>query len=208
MTWSTHIPLIAILRGIKPTEIHDHIPALIEAGFSAIEIPLNSPDWRQSIKDAAQRYGDKALIGAGTVLKVEQVEELAELGCRLIVTPNINTDVIKKALSYGMVVCPGCATATEAFNAIDAGTKNLKIFPSTGFGPGYIKALKAVLPEEIAVFAVGGVTPENLHLYLQAGCIGAGLGSDLYRPGQDPARTKQQAEAFIKAYQDYKNENH
>lgn len=204
MTWSTHIPLIAILRGIKPAEIHQHIPLLIEAGFNAIEIPLNSPDWQQSIKEAAERYGDKALIGAGTVLKAEQVEQLHEIGCRLIVTPNINVDVIKKAVSFGMVVCPGCATATEAFTAIDAGAQNLKIFPSTGFGPDYIKALKAVLPGHVPVFAVGGVTPDNLHLFLKAGCIGAGLGSDLYKAGQDPARTKQQAEAFIKAYQEYK----
>lgn len=201
MIWQKRIPLIAILRGIKPTEIHQHIPILIESGFEAIEIPLNSPDWQISIQEAVQSYGDQALIGAGTVLKVAEVEQLANFGCQLVVTPNTNGAVISKAIEYGMVVCPGCATVTEAFIAIDAGAPNLKIFPSTTFGPNYIKTLKAVLPPHIAVFAVGGITPENLPLYLNAGCVGAGLGGDLYQVGQTPARTKKQAETFIQAYQ-------
>ena len=110
--------------------------------------------------------------------------------------------MIRRAVGYGMTVCSGCATATEAFNALDAGAQALKIFPSNAFGPDYIKALKAVLPPEIPVFAVGGITPENLHLYLNAGCIGAGLGSDLYRAGQSVERTTQQANAFVKAYKE------
>lgn len=201
MVWQKKIPLIAILRGIKPTEIHQHIPILIESGFEAIEIPLNSPDWQISIQEAVQAYGGKVLIGAGTVLKVTQVEQLADLGCQLVVTANTNVAVISTAIQHGMVVCPGCATVTEAFIAIEAGASNLKIFPSSTFGPDYIKNLKAVLPPDIAVFAVGGITTENLPLYLNAGCVGAGLGGDLYRAGQTPTRTKQQAEAFIQAYQ-------
>ena len=149
-----------------------------------------------------QAFGDKALIGAGTVLQPEQVDELAKMGCKLIVTPNINPEVIRRAVDYGMTVCPGCATATEAFAALDAGAQSLKIFPSSAFGPDYIKALKAVLPASVPVFAVGGVTPENLGQWMNAGCVGAGLGSDLYRAGQPVERTAQQAAAFVKAYRE------
>ena len=132
----------------------------------------------------------------------EQVDELAKMGCKLIVTPNINPEVIRRAVDYGMTVCPGCATATEAFAALDAGAQSLKIFPSSAFGPDYIKALKAVLPASVPVFAVGGVTPENLVQWIKAGCAGAGLGSDLYRAGQPVERTAQQAAAFVKAYRE------
>ncbi|WP_392561986.1 2-dehydro-3-deoxy-6-phosphogalactonate aldolase [Orbus sturtevantii] len=200
MSWKTNIPLIAILRGIQPEEVFEHIKILIAEGFDTIEIPLNSPNWQKSIAIAVNTFGNKALIGAGTVLNTAHVDELNQLGCKLIVTPNINPAVITQAVKYGMVVCPGCATATEAFEAIDAGAQNLKIFPSVAFGPSYIKALKAVLPKDIPVFAVGGITPDNLHDYINAGCIGAGLGSDLYQAGQTTEITKLKAQAFIKAY--------
>ena len=200
MQWQTKLPLIAILRGIKPDVAH--VGAVIDAGFDAVEIPLNSPQWEQSIPAIVDAYGDKALIGAGTVLKPEQVDALARMGCQLIVTPNIHSEVIRRAVGYGMTVCPGCATATEAFTALEAGAQALKIFPSSAFGPQYIKALKAVLPSDIAVFAVGGVTPENLAQWIDAGCAGAGLGSDLYRAGQSVERTAQQAAAFVKAYRE------
>ncbi len=202
MQWHNKLPLIAILRGITPDEAHDHVAAVIDAGFEAVEIPLNSPGWRTSIAAMVNAFGDRALIGAGTVLKPEQVDELAEMGSKLVVTPNIQPEVISRAVSYGMTVCPGGASATEAFNAIDAGAQALKIFPSSAFGPDYIKALKAVLPPEIPVFAVGGVTPENLAVWLNAGCIGAGLGSDLYRAGQPVERAAAQAEAVVKAYRE------
>ena len=117
-------------------------------------------------------------------------------------TPNIQPEVIRRAVGYGMTVCPGCATATEAFTALDAGAQALKIFPSSAFGPDYIKALKAVLPADVPVFAVGGVTTENLTQWLNAGCAGAGLGSDLYRAGQSVERTAAQAAAFVKAYRE------
>ncbi|EEQ02031.1 2-dehydro-3-deoxy-6-phosphogalactonate aldolase [Yersinia rohdei ATCC 43380] len=194
--------MIAILRGITPQEVQAHVTALLEAGFDAVEIPLNSPDWQRSISETVKEFGHRALIGAGTVLQPAQVDELNAMGSRLVVTPNIQPEVIRLAVEYGMTVCPGCATATEAFNALDAGAEALKIFPSNSFGPDYIKALKAVLPPEVPVFAVGGITPENLHLYLNAGCIGAGLGSDLYRAGQPVERTTQQAKAFVKAYKE------
>ncbi|KAA8727039.1 2-dehydro-3-deoxy-6-phosphogalactonate aldolase [Ewingella americana] len=207
MSWKTEVfdgellPLIAILRGIMPAEVEQHVEVLIEAGFNAIEIPLNSPDWQTSIKAVSAKYGARALIGGGTVLTPQNVDQLAELGGKLVVTPNTSAPVIRRAVELGMVVCAGCATASEAFTALEAGAQGLKIFPSSAFGPDYIKALKAVLPPEIPVFAVGGVTPENLHLFMAAGCIGAGLGSDLYRAGQPVSRTQQQARAFIDAYQ-------
>lgn len=193
---------VASMRGITPDEALAHVGAVIDAGFDAVEIPLNSPQWEQSIPAIVDAYGDKALIGAGTVLKPEQVDALARMGCQLIVTPNIHSEVIRRAVGYGMTVCPGCATATEAFTALEAGAQALKIFPSSAFGPQYIKALKAVLPSDIAVFAVGGVTPENLAQWIDAGCAGAGLGSDLYRAGQSVERTAQQAAAFVKAYRE------
>ncbi|MCW2106012.1 UNVERIFIED_ORG: 2-dehydro-3-deoxyphosphogalactonate aldolase [Rahnella aquatilis] len=202
MSWNTELPLIAILRGITPQDVQAHVTALLEAGFDAVEIPLNSPDWQRSISETVKEFGHRALIGAGTVLQPAQVDELNAMGSRLVVTPNIQAEVIRRAVGYGMTVCSGCATATEAFNALDAGAQALKIFPSNAFGPDYIKALKAVLPPEIPVFAVGGITPENLHLYLNAGCIGAGLGSDLYRAGQSVEHTTQQANAFVKAYKE------
>ncbi|AKF37971.1 MULTISPECIES: 2-dehydro-3-deoxy-6-phosphogalactonate aldolase [Yersinia] len=202
MSWTTDLPLIAILRGITPQDVQAHVAALLEAGFDAVEIPLNSPDWQRSISETVKEFGHRALIGAGTVLQPAQVDELHAMGSRLVVTPNIQPEVIRRAVGYGMTVCPGCATATEAFNALDAGAQALKIFPSNSFGPDYIKALKAVLPPEVPVFAVGGITPENLHIYLNAGCVGAGLGSDLYRAGQSVERTIQQAKAFVKAYKE------
>ncbi|HDT6510632.1 TPA: 2-dehydro-3-deoxy-6-phosphogalactonate aldolase [Klebsiella aerogenes] len=193
------VKLVAILRGIQPGEAAEHIAALIDAGFRYIEIPLNSPDWQQSIPAMARQFGERSVIGAGTVLKVEQVDFLAEAGAKLIVTPNTAPAVIRRAVDKGMLVCAGFATASEAFSALDAGAQWLKIFPSSAFGPDYIRALKAVLPPEVPVLAVGGVTPENLHSWRQAGCAGAGLGSDLYRAGQPLARTRQQAQRFIAA---------
>ena len=193
------IKLVAILRGIRPAEAAEHIETLIEAGFRYIEIPLNSPDWQQSIPQMVARFGEQAVIGAGTVLKVEQVDFLADAGAKLIVTPNTEPTPIRRAVARGMRVCAGCATAPEAFNALDAGAQWLKIFPSSTFGPDYIRALKAVLPSEVPVLAVGGVTPENLASWVVAGCAGAGLGSDLYRAGQAVERTRQQAGRFIAA---------
>lgn len=193
------IKLVAILRGIRPAEAAEHVDTLISAGFRYIEIPLNSPDWQQSIAQTVARFGGQAMIGAGTVLKVEQVDVLADTGAKLIVTPNTQPAVIRRAVAQGMMVCAGCATATEAFTALDAGAQWLKIFPSSAFGPAYIQALKAVLPPEVPVLAVGGVTPENLITWIQAGCAGAGLGSDLYRAGQTAERTRQQAARFMAA---------
>ncbi|MFP3890074.1 MAG: 2-dehydro-3-deoxy-6-phosphogalactonate aldolase [Ralstonia sp.] len=200
MTWTAHLPLIAILRGIRPDEVLAHTQALVDAGFDAIEIPMNSPDWAQSVQLAARAFSDRALIGAGTVLRPADVELMVAAGGKLVVTPNTNADVIRAAAARRLVTCIGCMTITEAFAALDAGAEALKIFPAGALGPGYVRALKAVLPPEVPVFAVGGITPENLADYLAAGCVGAGLGSDLYRPGQPVERTAERAHAFVSAY--------
>ena len=201
MNWPTRLPLIAILRGIRPEEAVAHVEALVEAGFDAIEIPLNSPDWQSSIRAVAARFGAQALIGGGTVLRLEQADALAAAGGKLVVTPNTRPALIAHAVQRGLLVAAGFATASEAFDAIDAGAQALKLFPATTYGPAHVKALRAVLPP-LPLFAVGGITPGNLAEYLRAGCIGAGLGGDLYKPEQDVARTMQMARAFVAAYQE------
>jgi len=201
MTWPTQLPLIAILRGIRPEEAVAHVEALINAGFDAIEIPLNSPDWEISIREVASRFGRQALIGGGTVLRPEQADTLASAGAKLMVTPNTRPARIAHTVKRGLLVAAGFATASEAFDAIDAGAQALKLFPASTYGPSHVRALRAVLPL-IPLFAVGGITPANLGDYLRAGCTGAGLGSDLYKPGQDVSRTVLMAKAFITAYQD------
>jgi 2-dehydro-3-deoxyphosphogalactonate aldolase len=200
MTWPTRLPLIAILRGITPDEVIVHVAKLIEVGFDAIEVPLNSPNSLISIERLVSEFGTQACIGAGTVLDVEAVDRLAALKCRLIVTPNTDPAVVRRARGHDMLCAIGCATPSEAFAAIRAGAQAIKIFPAGIFGPAYIRALKAVLPPDLPVFAVGGVTPGTLADYLAAGCVGAGLGGDLYQPGQPVSRTEQQAHAFIEAY--------
>ena len=143
MQWQTSLPLIAILRGITPDEALAHVGAAIAAGFDTVEIPLNSPQWQQSIPAVVGAYGAQALIGAGTVLQEAQVDRLAQLGARLVVTPNVQPAVIRRAVGHGMTVCAGCATASEAFTALEAGAQALKIFPSSAFGPDYIRAVRA-----------------------------------------------------------------
>ncbi|MET0254839.1 MAG: 2-dehydro-3-deoxy-6-phosphogalactonate aldolase [Luteibacter sp.] len=200
MAWPTALPLIAILRGITPDEVVDHVEALIEAGFDAIEIPLNSPDWQRSIPLAVETAGTRALVGAGTVLSPEAAAQVADLGGHLMVTPNTDPATIRKARERNLYTAIGFMTPTEAFAALAAGAQSLKLFPSSILGPAYIKGIRAVLPPDVPLLAVGGVTPENLGQFLDAGCIGAGLGSDLYKPGQPVSRTRDQAAAFVKAY--------
>ena len=201
MNWPTRLPLIAILRGIRPEHALAHTEALIDAGFDTIEIPLNSPEWQTSIRALVARFGAQALIGGGTVLRTEQADALLDAGAQLVVTPNTRSSLIAHAVKRGLLVAAGFATASEAFDALDAGAQALKLFPATTYGPGHVKALRAVLPP-VPLFAVGGITPMNLADYLRAGCIGAGLGSDLYKPDQELARTVQMARAFVAAYRE------
>lgn len=194
------LPLVAILRGITPDETLAHVGALVETGFDAIEVPLNSPRWEDSIARAQQAFGAHAWIGGGTVLREQQVDALVEIGARFIVTPNTRPALIRHAVDRGLQVMAGFATASEAFDAIDAGAQMLKLFPAATYGPGHVRALRSVLPRELPLYVVGGVTPDTLASYLAAGAVGAGIGGDLYQPAQPLQRTREQAQAFLQAY--------
>ena len=196
------LPLIAILRGITPEQTLEHVDALVEAGYDAIEIPLNSPRWEESIALAQREFGDRAWIGGGTVLRNENVDTLISIGARFIVTPNTRPSLIRYASERGLRVVAGFATASEAFDAIDAGASHLKLFPATTYGAGHVRALRSVLPRDIPVYVVGGINPDNLASYIAAGAAGAGIGGELYRPGQDLQITRTQAAAFLRAHQD------
>jgi len=190
-------PLVAILRGVRPEEIEGIADALVEAGFSMIEVPLNSPDPLASIARIAGRYGDDVLIGAGTVLSTDQVEAVRGVGGRLIVSPNTNAAVIAASAAAGLVSLPGYATPSEAFAAIEAGASGLKLFPAEAASPAVLRAHRAVLPRDMAVLVVGGITPETMAPWLDSGAQGFGLGSALYKPGDAPAAVGERARRFI-----------
>ena len=200
MPWPTRVPLIAILRGITPDEAVAHTRALLDAGFECIEIPTNSPAWERSVRAVSDYAGARAMVGAGTVLEMSQVRALKAAGGRIAVAPDTCPDVIMQVVREGMIALPGAMTASEIFTARRAGAHGVKIFPAASLGPSYVRALRAVVPEEFPLFAVGGVTPENLEVWLASGCRGAGLGSDLYKPGQSSADTATRATAFIQAW--------
>ena len=192
-------PLIAILRGVRPDEVLDHAEALAEAGVRAIEVPLNSPEPLDSVARLAYALGDDCLCGAGTVLTVAEVEAVARAGAGLIVSPNTAPAVIARAVALGLSPVPGIATATEAFAAIDAGARYLKLFPARTYGPDHLRQLRAVLPAGVTVLAVGGVGPADMAAWWAAGARGFGLGSELYRPGQTPADTAAKAHRAVAA---------
>lgn len=200
--WSqiADLPLVAILRGLRPEDAETTGAALIDAGFRAIEVPLNSPDPFTSIARLVQRFGNRAVIGAGTVLTVGDVERLAETGAKLMVSPNTDPAVIVAAKAAGLYALPGFFTATEAFAALHAGADGLKLFPAETTTPAHVKALKAVLPPEVPVFAVGGVTPETMTPWIDAGAQGFGLGSALFKPGMAPGAVGDKARAFAAAW--------
>jgi 2-dehydro-3-deoxyphosphogalactonate aldolase len=177
------LPLIAILRGIRPDEILAVGRALFESGFRLIEIPLNSPDPLDSIRLLAAELGDRAHVGAGTVLRTDQVTAVASAGGTLIVSPNANPDVIRATKAAGLLSFPGVATPTEGFAALDAGADGLKLFPAEQVGPVVVKAWRAVFPADVPLVPVGGITPENMGDFVAAGASGFGLGSSLYKPG-------------------------
>jgi len=196
------LPLIAILRGITPDETSAHVRALVEEGFDAIEIPTNSPAWQDSVAIAAREFRVDAHIGAGTVLTLAHVDALINAGGTLAVTPNTNPAVIRHAVDRGLLVAAGFATASEAFAALEAGAQLLKLFPASIYGPQMVRALRSVLPP-VPLFAVGGVTPDTLPGYLSSGCAGAGIGGELYKPGQSVDATRTHARAFRQAYLDH-----
>jgi 2-dehydro-3-deoxyphosphogalactonate aldolase len=192
-------PLVAIIRGVTPEEAIEVGEAIFEAGIRIIEVPLNSPDPIASIARLAERFGDRALVGAGTVLDPDDVTRVADAGGRLIVSPNTHVPVIEATVAAGMVSSPGFYTPSDAFDALRAGAHALKFFPAEAASPQVVKALKAVLPPEVPLLVVGGVTPETVAPWLAAGADGFGLGSGVYRPGQDPGTVGRQAAAYVAA---------
>ena len=192
-------PIIAILRGITPDEIIAVGDALISAGIRIIEIPLNSPDPFESIRRLSTAVGDRALVGAGTVLSSGDVADVRRAGGQLVVSPNTDTSVIAATLDASIVSIPGYFTVSEAITAIHAGAHAIKLFPAEAVTPRVLKAQRAVLPKHLSVFIVGGVTADDVGEWLNAGADGFGLGGALYRPGHSPAEVKRNAAEFMGA---------
>lgn len=190
-------PLVAVLRGLTPAEAPAIGDALVEAGFTLIEVPLNSPDPFESIALLAKRLGDRAIIGAGTVLTTANVQRVADAGGTLIVSPNTDVDVIRASVAAGLISLPGYYTPSEAFAALAAGAHGLKLFPAEGAAPAYLKAQRAVLPKDAKVLAVGGITPETMQVWRDAGADGFGLGSNLYRVGKSAADVARDAQRYV-----------
>jgi len=194
------LPLVAILRGLTPAEAPAVLDALIGAGFALIEIPLNSPDPLKSIAAMRRAAPPQTLIGAGTVLSIAEVADVAAAGGDLIVSPNADAEVIAEAKRRGLASLPGVATPTEAFSALKAGADGLKAFPAEMIGPAVVKAWRAVIPATIPILPVGGISPSSIGPYVAAGASGFGLGSALYRPGDSAASLREKAEAFAAAW--------
>lgn len=196
------LPLIAILRGITPPEAPLIARALLDAGISTIEVPLNSPDPLQSISAIKAALGDKALVGAGTVLSVADVEAVASAGGEIIVSPDCKPAVIVRTKALGLQSWPGIFTPTEAFAALNAGADGLKLFPGSMAGPAGLSAMRAILPKGTAVYAVGGAGPENFGDWIAASADGFGLGSALYKPGFTADDVATRAARIVAAYKD------
>jgi 2-dehydro-3-deoxyphosphogalactonate aldolase len=193
------LPLIAILRGVRPDEVEAIGDALVEAGFGIIEVPMNSPDPLDSIARLARRLKGRAVVGAGTVLRVDQVAAVAAAGGTLVISPNAAPPVIAAAAAAGLVPLPGIATPSEAFAALDAGAAALKLFPAEAASPGVLKAMRAVLPSDTRVLPVGGIVPDTMAPWLAAGAAGFGLGSALYTPRMTASEVGERASRFVAA---------
>jgi 2-dehydro-3-deoxyphosphogalactonate aldolase len=192
-------PLIAILRGVRPDEVVGVGEALVDAGFSLIEVPLNSPDALDSVARLASALARRAVIGAGTVVREDEVASVQAAGGTMIVSPNTNVKVIEASASAGLVSLPGISTPSEAFAALDAGATALKLFPAEASSPAVLKAMRAVLPSGTRVLPVGGITPDTLQPWKAAGAAGFGLGSALYTPGLTAPEVASRARRFVAA---------
>lgn len=199
-TYIADLPLVAVLRGITPEEVPAIGDALVEAGFRVLEVPLNSPRPFDSIAALTRRFGATCLTGAGTVRDPADVARVREAGGGLIVMPHADLNVVREAKRLRSLVLPGVATPTEAFAALDAGADGLKMFPAEGLPPAVLKAWRAVLPKSALVFPVGGIRPETMAAYWEAGASGFGTGSNLYRPGASPADVRTVAASYANAF--------
>lgn len=193
-------PIVAILRGLRPDEALEIGTALFDAGIRLIEVPLNSPDPFDSIRMLQQAFGDRACLGAGTVLDAGAVDRLADTGAQLMVTPNTDAALIAQAITRGLTPMPGFQTPTEAFAAIKAGARHLKLFPAASLGPTHLRALCDVVPREIGLWAVGGTGAANIGDWLDAGARGIGVGSSLYRPGDMAEMVSTRAHGLVAAW--------
>ena len=194
------LPLVAILRGLTPAEAPDVGAALVEAGFRLIEVPLNSPEPFRSIEILAQRFQDRAIVGAGTVMSPDAARRTVDVGGRLVVMPHANAEVIRAAKAADAWCLPGVATPTEGFAALDAGADGLKLFPAETMPPPVVKAWRAVVPMSVPLLPVGGISPESMAPYVAAGASGFGIGSALYKPGMAVAEIARLASAFRAAW--------
>jgi 2-dehydro-3-deoxyphosphogalactonate aldolase len=190
-------PLVAIIRGVTPEEVEAVGEAIWEAGIRIIEVPLNSPDPLDSIRRLAGCMGDRALVGAGTVLEVAQVQAVKDAGGRIIVSPSTYSAVIEATAAAGMVSTPGYFTPSEAFDALRAGATGLKLFPAEAATPAVLKAQRAVIPKDVPVLVVGGVKPDQMRPWIEAGASGFGLGSGVYKPGRSAEETGMRARAYV-----------
>ena len=194
------MPLIAILRGILPEETVAVSDVLVENGFTCVEVTLNSPDWETSLKKINNKFGDQVVLAAGTVLSPDDVDRVQAAGGKIVVSPNMRVDVIKRTKELGMLSAPGCYTPSECFNALDAGSDILKIFPADTLGSPFIKAISAVLPVGTRICPTGGVTADNMADFLAAGVYALGIGSALYKPGKPITDVGEAAATFVDAY--------
>jgi 2-dehydro-3-deoxyphosphogalactonate aldolase len=203
MNWTdafNELPLIAILRGIQPAEAVRVATVLYDAGFRLMEVPLNSPEPLDSIAKMREALDGRALIGAGTVLNRDSVVQASSAGAQFVVAPNVDADVIAATKDLNLVSVPAFCTPTEAFLAIKAGADVLKLFPAEANTPPVLRSMRAVLPADIGILPVGGITPSNMHPYREAGANGFGIGSALYRPGKFVDDVQASAAAFITAW--------
>ena len=196
------LPLVAILRGVTPARIEGVAGALFEAGFRAIEVPLNSPEPFKSIETLSKMFGARCLTGAGTVLTTENVDRVSDVGGKLLVTPNTNPAVISHGVKKGMTVMPGFFSPSEGFAAIAAGARTLKLFPASTGGTDHMKAMLAVLPRDVPVYAVGGVGAANMKEWRKAGAAGFGLGSELFKPDFSDEEIGARARKCVAAFKD------